>query len=261
MRSFSDDDTRAFFEALCRVETRGETGQPRPKAARSLATGRDGAAEPGPDGALAALLRELGLADADDDFPDFERERAEARARTVAADAREVAPAPHAPVADPPSPALATADEQEQRDAVVATLLRTLDGYRALLDRYHRELDEASARRAAGAPEPVDEVVARLRGVQEVLVKYPIAAQAAFRALVREGRHYALTDEGLAWKERLRGSPLVARARTLFEGLAAGMVGEGTGGLPSAYVDALVRGVDRDIERVLADVGGRDLDR
>jgi hypothetical protein len=217
MRSFSEADTRAVFEALCRVE-RQRTGAGRP------------AGDP-----IELLLRELGAAGpADDEFPDLDKERA-----------REPDPA----VAPP------AAESSDRRDRFVRALVGTLASYRGLLDRYHRALDDAFPRRD-GDRHGDDAGMTLLREAQAVLVKYPIAAQAAFASLVREGRRFAATDEGRGWKARLAGSPLVSQARTLFEGLAGGVLDERGGTLPSAYADALIRALDRDLERVLDDLGG-----
>jgi hypothetical protein len=226
MRSFSEQDTRAVFEALCRVE-RQTAGASRP------------ASDP-----IDLLLREVGVAAPEEDgFPDFEQERA-----------RESDPAITPPPAPPPAAA-----GSDRRDLVMRTLVGALASYRGLLDRTHRALDDAFPRRDGGRDD--DAGVTLLREAQAVLVKYPIAAQAAFAALVREGRRFAATEEGRAWKSRLAGSPLVARARTLFEGLAGGLLDEHGGALPSAYVDALIRALDRDLERVLDDLGGGELPR
>lgn len=225
MRSFSEPDTRAVFEALCRVE-------------RQTAGTSPPAGDP-----IDLLRREVGAAgpadDDDDEFPDFERES------TPESD----------PAIAPPA-----AEGSDRRDRFVRALVGTLASYRELLDRYHRALDEAFPRRD-GDGQDDDAGVALLREAQAVLVKYPIAAQAAFAALVREGRRFAATDEGRGWKARLAGSPLVAQARTLFEGLAGGVLHEHGGALPSAYVDALIRALDRDLERVLDDLGGRERPR
>lgn len=223
MRSFSEEDTRAVFEALCRVE--------RQKGGASRAAG-----DP-----IDLLLREVGAAaPAEDEFPDFEKERA-----------REFDPV----VAPPPVAAVS-----DRRDRFVCSLVGAMASYRGLLDRTHRALDDALLRRDGGERDD-DAGVTLLREAQAVLVKYPIAAQAAFAALVREGRRFAATDEGRAWKSRLAGSPLVAQARTLFEGLAGGLLDEHGGALPSAYVDALIRALDRDLERVLDDLGGGERQR
>jgi hypothetical protein len=218
LRSFSEEDTRAVFEALCSVE-RQTAGADRP------------AGNP-----IDLLLREVGVAAPDEDeFPDFEKERA-----------------PESEPAVAPPPAVGGSD---RRDLLVRTLVGALGSYRGLLDRYHRALDDAFPR-GDGAGHDNDAGVTLLREAQAVLVKYPIAAQAAFAALVREGRRFAATEEGRGWKSRLAGSPLVAQARTLFEGLAGGLLNEHGGALPSAYVDALIRALDRDVESVLDDLGG-----
>lgn len=228
MRSFSEQDTRAVFEALCRVE-RQTAGKSQPAT-----------------GPIDLLLREIGAAGPvddeppDDEFPDFADERA--------------------PESDPGTAPPPAADGSDRRDRFVRALVGTLASYRGLLDRYHRALDDAFARQDGDRPGD-DASVALLREAQAVLVKYPIAAQAAFAALVREGRCFAATDEGRVWKSRLAGSSLLARARTLFEGLAGGLLDERGRALPSAYADALIRTLDRDLERVLDDLGGGDRPR
>lgn len=216
MRSFSEEDTRALFEALCRVEQKTKDAD---------------RAESAP---IDILLREVGVAaPVDDGFPDFEKERG-----------REPEPAVVPPVA---------ADGSDRRDLFVRALVGTLASYRALLDRYHRAFDDTVARRdGGGRGDDID----LLREAQAVLVKYPIAAQAAFAALVREGRRFAATHEGRSWKSRLTGSPLVAQARTLFESLSGGQLDERGGALPSAYADALIRALDHDLEHVLDALGG-----
>ena len=74
-----------------------------------------------------------------------------------------------------------------------------------------------------------------------LLLKYPAAAQAAFRALVAEGRRFARTPEGRRWKERLASSTLVRRGHMLWEGSALDVLEERTDTvLPSALLDAIV---------------------
>jgi hypothetical protein len=83
-------------------------------------------------------------------------------------------------------------------------------------------------------------VLAALRGV---LLRHPIAAQAAFAALVTEGRRYAVTEEGAAWYERIAESVLLDRVRLIWD--AAGMtafVPEGSETLPSVFVEGVARG-------------------
>ncbi|MFO0758855.1 MAG: hypothetical protein U0359_20350 [Byssovorax sp.] len=142
------------------------------------------------------------------------------------------------------------------REDVVKALLQMLGQYEGLLQRYQRDFDEVFEKRAAGLPEDDDETVARLRKAQAVLVKYPVASQAAFAALVREGRQFAKTEKGKRLKRQLGRSPMLAKARTLFEGLSRGMVSTQGGALPSSYVDGFVRSLDRALEEVLAEAGG-----
>ncbi|MEZ4298146.1 MAG: hypothetical protein R3B70_24555 [Polyangiaceae bacterium] len=266
-------DEKALFEALCRVQ--------------SATAANDGPAE-----ALARLAREIGhpLQDKPSPRPRPTSTRApnspSAAERHSPADRRSpaerhsppsAARAPNSPspaaddfpdfAAEPPDPPLpapppwppaaaSPLPAGEDRDALVRALLQTLGDYQGLLTRYQRDFDETFARRARAEPESDDASLARLRAAQVLLVKYPLAAQAAFAALVREGQKFAETEEGRTWKQRLSGSPTVARARTLFEGLAGGVAGGEQGNLPSAYVDAFVRALDRDMESVLADLGG-----
>lgn len=213
-------DAQAVFEALCRVQPR---------------------ADDGPAAALAQFVREVTRAPADppgDAFPDFASEPEHADPEDL-------------PPEDPARPVGAT-----KPAAVMDALLAALEGYRGLLDRANRDFDEVFARRARGEADGDDETIARLREAQRLLVKYPIAGQAVFAALVREGRQYAKTREGQSWRRRLAPSPTFAQARTLFEGVARGLVTEGAAPLPSTWIDAVVHALERDLERVLEDVQG-----
>jgi hypothetical protein len=73
------------------------------------------------------------------------------------------------------------------------------------------------------------------------------AAQAAYRALVREGRAFAQTEEGRRIRGRLARSELVARLRTAWELVTLGMLRDDTppGAIPSVIVEALVQAVLR----------------
>ena len=95
--------------------------------------------------------------------------------------------------------------------------------------------------------EPDDELVQILREGQFLLLKYPQAAQAAFRALVVEGRRFAQTPAGRRWKNRLADSELVRRGRILWEesGLTRLEDNEDTV-LPSLVLDALVSALASD---------------
>jgi hypothetical protein len=81
-----------------------------------------------------------------------------------------------------------------------------------------------------------------LRALRRALFEHPIAAQSAFAALVREGRRYAETPEGAAWKQRLAGSDLVARGRVVWEVLTQSAFTEDADTtLPSVLLDAFSR--------------------
>jgi hypothetical protein len=88
--------------------------------------------------------------------------------------------------------------------------------------------------------EPDDELGRFLQGMRMILIKHPIAAQAAFRALSAEGRRFAAMPEGATWKERLAGSELMQRGRSVWELATLNMLDEaGPNMLPTQYVDAL----------------------
>ena len=88
--------------------------------------------------------------------------------------------------------------------------------------------------------EPEDDLGRVLRQAHVLLLKHPVAARAAFRAIAAEGRRFAETDEGKAWKERLVGSELVRRGRSVWEIATLGMLDENPARLlPTQFVDAL----------------------
>ena len=81
-----------------------------------------------------------------------------------------------------------------------------------------------------------------LREAQYALLKHPVAAQAAFSALVAEGRQFAETPEGRAWSERLAGSQLMRQGRMVWEVATLKILEEASPRLlPSAYLEALVK--------------------
>jgi hypothetical protein len=85
-----------------------------------------------------------------------------------------------------------------------------------------------------------DQQVTVLRDLQAVVLKHPVAAQAAFEALAAEGRRFARTPEGERWRARLAGSELIDRVRLVFETSTLWMLEHASPGvLPSGYVDAL----------------------
>jgi len=87
---------------------------------------------------------------------------------------------------------------------------------------------------------PAGDPVAVLRRLQHVFLAHPIAAQAAFAALVAEGRRFAETAAGQRWQHRLARSPLLRRARAPWDAATLWLLEEGSPEvLPSSYVDAL----------------------
>jgi hypothetical protein len=97
----------------------------------------------------------------------------------------------------------------------------------------------------AAREELVDRAIQQLA---RALVTHPIAAQSAYRALVREGRAFAQTDDGRRIREGLARSELVARLRTAWELVTLGMLGDDTppGAIPSVVIEALVQAVLRE---------------
>lgn len=96
-------------------------------------------------------------------------------------------------------------------------------------------------------------LVALLRQAQMLLLAHPAAAQAAFSALVAEGRRFAEVPEGRAWADRLASSELLQRARRVWDSTTLGMLREEPdAGLPSAFVEILAESARRDdLEAVL----------
>ena len=88
--------------------------------------------------------------------------------------------------------------------------------------------------------EPESTELALLRSLQRALLTHPVASQAAFTALVAEGRRFATTEEGRVWQERLVQSALLKRARLVFDLTTLGLLEERAGNdVPSSYLDAL----------------------
>jgi hypothetical protein len=95
-------------------------------------------------------------------------------------------------------------------------------------------------RRTASTHPEADEKF--LEELQVLIFKYPIAIQAAFSALVAEGRRFAETLEGRERLERLAAAKSLGRGRMLWEVLSMSAFTERhTGPLPSLFVDKLVR--------------------
>jgi len=106
---------------------------------------------------------------------------------------------------------------------------------------------------------PVDDpLVELLRHAFLLLLKHPVAAQAAFAALVAEGRRFGETAEGRRWKAALADSELVRRGHALWEGsLLKVLEEEAESPLPTAILEAVVQAASRrDITALLQRVSG-----
>ncbi|MBI4516547.1 MAG: hypothetical protein HY699_12115 [Deltaproteobacteria bacterium] len=101
---------------------------------------------------------------------------------------------------------------------------------------------------------PVEDSLATvLRAAALLMLKHPAAAQAAFRALVAEGRRFAQTPEGRRWQAQLAGSELIRRGRALWEGSMLNALEDSPEAvMPSAIIDAVVQAISRpDLDRAL----------
>jgi hypothetical protein len=106
-----------------------------------------------------------------------------------------------------------------------------------------------------GCEEPErDEALGLVEAGRCALLKHPRAVQAMYRALVAEGRRFAETEQGRAWRARLEASEPIARARTLWEATTLNVLeAEPGGALPGALLDMLAHAISRgDLEDVLA---------
>jgi hypothetical protein len=100
-----------------------------------------------------------------------------------------------------------------------------------------------------------DPDVARVLEVaRDVLMRHPIAVQAAFAALVAEGKRFAATPEGAIWESRLARSELLSRLRVIWESLSMTAFTEHANeALPSFFLDGLVRAAaERGLETLLS---------
>ena len=98
------------------------------------------------------------------------------------------------------------------------------------------------------------ELVTAIAHVQRAIFEHPIAAQAAFAALVAEGREFEKTPEGAAWRERLERSTLLEKAEAIWEGLTLNILEENSDTVvPSRIVDVLVKLLhERALDTILA---------
>ncbi len=90
--------------------------------------------------------------------------------------------------------------------------------------------------------QPDDGLVEVLREARYAVLRHPVACQAAFSALVAEGRRFAETPEGRAWRRRLAGSPLLRDLRVAWDMTTAELLQESPPTvLPTTFVDALLQ--------------------
>lgn len=86
-----------------------------------------------------------------------------------------------------------------------------------------------------------EKLVQLLREGQFLILRHPVAAQAALGALVAEGRRFAETAAGRRWKRRLAGSELIRRGRMVWQGSVLNMLEEDSESpIPSAFLDAVL---------------------
>ena len=115
--------------------------------------------------------------------------------------------------------------------------------------------------KAPAASETDEELIRALTRLQRAIFRYPLATQAAFAALVAEGRRYATTPEGAELKRRLEYSEAAGRARMLWEVLSLSTYTERSdGALPSVLLEGLVRAIkNKRLEPLLSKVFERRL--
>ena len=103
-----------------------------------------------------------------------------------------------------------------------------------------------------------DPLIELLHRASLLLLKHPVAAQAAFAALVAEGRRFAETPEGRRWKAALADSELARRGHALWEGSLLKVLEEQADApLPTAILEAIVQAASRrDTTALLQRVSG-----
>lgn len=132
------------------------------------------------------------------------------------------------------------------------TLLRRWAGWYEQLARLYGNVVELALRGVddTDPPEPSGdgagldaEVIRSLRRIELLLLKYPVAAQAAYSALVAEGRAFAATAEGARYDAALRSSRAFERHWWILEKVTARLLIQSEHAvLPTGYIDAVVQG-------------------
>jgi hypothetical protein len=102
--------------------------------------------------------------------------------------------------------------------------------------------------------EPEDELAQLLTELRWLVLKHPIAARAAIRALRTEGQRFAATGDGAAWRRRLAGSELIRRGQLIWDVGTSNALDHDDGRvLPSELIDAFARAsARRDLETAIA---------
>lgn len=102
--------------------------------------------------------------------------------------------------------------------------------------------------------QPHDELGQLLADLRWLVLRHPVATKRAARALIEEGRRFAETEDGEAWKRRLAGSELVSRGQLVLDvGTWGALDSEEDHLLPTQVIDALARAsARRDLETELA---------
>jgi hypothetical protein len=86
------------------------------------------------------------------------------------------------------------------------------------------------------------ELARLLESIRGAVFRHPIATQAAFAALVAEGRRFSTTPEGAALLQALLRSSTISRLRVAWEVLTmSAFVESPEGAVPSVFIDTLVR--------------------
>ncbi|MBV1878977.1 MAG: hypothetical protein KUG79_15160 [Pseudomonadales bacterium] len=83
----------------------------------------------------------------------------------------------------------------------------------------------------------LDNILAEIR---QVILKHPVAAQAAYSSLLAEGKRFAATEAGKVAVPRVKNSELANRLRLVWELSSGWMLDEKPQGpLPSSFIDAI----------------------
>ena len=102
----------------------------------------------------------------------------------------------------------------------------------------------------AADADPIARLVER---AHRLLIKHPVAAQAAYRALVAEGARFAGTDEGKTWLARVEHSEQLRRLRPLWEAATLNLLdARSPSALPGQFIELVAHAIGQaNIERRL----------